>query len=134
MLTISRRGLTNGCDACGFDGSSSLRTQGPIRRGLSFRQWSKGLSSLLMPGVMGPCVRRDDPLRACTRTCPHQRATQKSVAELLAQNALLQAVAGIEQHPHRDGLVGEHLDAADIARLVVVGDGGDRPLVALQHL
>src|SRR6266478_6029110 len=42
---------------------SSLRTQGPIRRGLSFRHWSKGLSSLLRPGVMGPCVRRDDPLR-----------------------------------------------------------------------
>src|SRR6266436_7728055 len=42
---------------------SSLRTQGPIRRGLSFRHWSKSLSSLLRPGVMGPCVRRDDPLK-----------------------------------------------------------------------
>src|SRR6202171_5126866 len=42
---------------------SSLRTQGPIPRGLSFRHWSKGLSSLLKPGVMGPCVRRDDPKR-----------------------------------------------------------------------
>jgi len=75
VLTISRRGLTNGCDfAAGF--------------------------------------------------ARHRRGGAKSVAELFAQDALFQAVAGIEQHPHRDGLVGEHLDAADIARLVVVGDGG----------
>ena len=53
---------------------------------------------------------------------------------MLAQDALFQAVAGVEQHPHRDGLVGEHLDAADVARLVVVGDRRDRALVALEHL
>ena len=47
---------------------SSLRTQGPIRRGLLFRHWSKGLSLLLKPGVMGPCVRRDDPLRDRARS------------------------------------------------------------------
>src|SRR6266699_6149303 len=57
----------------------------------------------------------------------------KSVSELLAQDALFQAVAGIEQHPHRDGLVGKHLDAADIAGLVVIGDGGDRAFFALEH-
>ena len=38
-----------------------------------------------------------------------------SIVELLAQNALFQAVAGVEQHPHRDGLVREHLDPADMA-------------------
>ena len=53
-----------------------------------------------------------------------------SVAELLAQDALFQAVAGVEQHAHRDGLVGQHLDAADVAHLVVVGDRGDGALVS----
>ena len=28
--------------------------------------------SLLRPGVMGPCVRRDDPLRDCARPRPYQ--------------------------------------------------------------
>ena len=54
--------------------------------------------------------------------------------ELLAQDALFQAVAGVEQHPHRDRLVREHLDTADVADLVVVGHGRDRPLVAFQDL
>src|SRR5262249_24136485 len=44
-----------------------------------------------------------------------------SVAELLAQDAFFQAVAGVEQHAHRDRLVGEHLDTDDVARLVVIG-------------
>src|SRR5882762_11562545 len=51
--------------AYGIFNESSLRTQGPIRRGLSFLHWSRGLLSLLRPGVMGPCVRRDDPPRDC---------------------------------------------------------------------
>jgi hypothetical protein len=46
-------------------GMSSRRTPGPIPRGLSFRHCRRGLFSLLRPGVMGPCVRRDDPLRDC---------------------------------------------------------------------
>jgi hypothetical protein len=34
------------------------------------------------------------------------------IPELLAQDALVEAVAGVEQHPHRDRLVGSmHLDA-----------------------
>src|SRR5258705_9649851 len=53
-----------------FSNRSSLRTQGPIRRGLSLRHSSRGLFSLLRPGVMGPCVRRDDLLRDCTRPRP----------------------------------------------------------------
>src|SRR4051795_4476726 len=50
---------------------------------------------------------------------PGRRA---SVPELLAQNAFLEAVAGVEQHSHRDGLVGQYLDAADVAHFVMVGD------------
>jgi hypothetical protein len=53
--------------AYGIFNESSLRTQGPIRRGLSFLHGSRGLFSLLKPGVMGPCVRRDDPLRDCAK-------------------------------------------------------------------
>ncbi len=55
------------------------------------------------------------------------------MTELLAQDALFQAMAGIEQHAHRDGLVGKHLDAADVARFIVIGHRGDRTLVALEH-
>src|SRR5262245_19851932 len=62
-----------------------------------------------------------------------RRGKGRLVAELLAQDALFQAVAGIEQHAHRDGLVREHLDAGNIARLVVVGDRRDRALVRIEH-
>src|SRR6202012_6243463 len=55
------------------------------------------------------------------------------IAELFAQNALFQAVAGVEQHPHRDGLVAEHLDAADVARFVVVGHRRYRAFIAIEH-
>jgi len=57
-----------------------------------------------------------------------------SIPELLAQDALFQAMAGIEQHPHRDGLVGKNLDAADVARLVMVGDGGDGAFIPFEDL
>src|SRR5437899_9863516 len=53
--------------------------------------------------------------------------------ELLAQDAFLEAVTGVEQHPHRDRLVGQHLDAADVAHVVMVGGGRDRTLLALEH-
>ena len=56
------------------------------------------------------------------------------MSELLAQDAFLKAVAGVEQHPHRDGFVGKHLDTADIAYLVMIGHRRDRALVALEHL
>ncbi len=39
---------------------SSLRTQGPIRCGLTFWRSCDGLFLTSTPGVMGPCVRRDD--------------------------------------------------------------------------
>jgi len=46
------------------------------RRGLSFRHWSRGRFSLFRPGVMGPCVRRDDLLRDPTRPQLYQRAAE----------------------------------------------------------
>src|ERR1700754_3194095 len=55
-----------------------------------------------------------------------------SVAELLAQNTLFQAVAWVEQHAHRDGPVGQDLDAPDPADLLMVGDRRDGALVVFQ--
>ena len=49
-----------------------------------------------------------------------------SIAELLAQNALIQAVAGIEQHLHGDAVIHLDADRADRPHFVVVGDGGNR--------
>src|SRR5439155_24937766 len=41
--------------------TSSLRKQGPIRRGGSYlKRWSTALLQQLLTVVMGPCVRRDD--------------------------------------------------------------------------
>ena len=61
------------------------------------------------------------------------RGRRASVSELLAQDTFVETVAGIEQHPHRNGLVRQNLDAADVARLVVVGDRGHRALVTFKH-
>ena len=75
--------------------------------------------------------------RRLTKGCdrgPAAAGEGASIIELLAQDALFQAVAGVEQHPHRDGPVGKHLDPADVARLVVVGHRRHRALVALEHL
>src|SRR5713226_3053903 len=41
-----------------------------------FGTGAEAFFSLLRPGVMGPCVRRDDPLRGCARPRSHQRAAQ----------------------------------------------------------
>ncbi len=59
-----------------------------------------------------------------------------SVSELLAQDALFQAVAGVEQHPHRDGLVREHLDAgADhVCVQVLIGADVDDDLAVLASI
>ena len=43
-----------------------------------FRHWSRSLFLLLRPGVMGPCVRRDDSRRVRARSRPHQRTAQFS--------------------------------------------------------
>ena len=91
-----------------------------------------------------------DPYAVCFRQgilvdtfCNHQRQglwvprspgrRRGSIPELFAQDALFQAVAGVEQHPHRNAPVRNHLDAADVAGLVVVGDRGHGTLFALEH-
>ena len=43
-------------------------------------------------------------------------------------------MAGVEQHPHRERLVGQYLDAANIAHFVVIGHRRDRAFVALKYL
>ena len=55
------------------------------------------------------------------------------VAELLAQDALVQAVAGIEQHLHRDRMVHADVDVAHRAHLGVIGDRRDRPPLGIEH-
>src|SRR5215510_7649146 len=66
---------------------------GPIRRGSSV--WAMSQIPL---ATTGACVYGS-----------RLKAGTTSGSELLAQDAFLEAVAGIEQHPHRDGLVGQHL-------------------------
>src|SRR5258705_6234995 len=84
---------------------SSLRTQGPQRerkrssrrRGLSLRHSSRGLFSLLRPGVMGPCVRRDDVLRS-----------------VLLATALLAALPAAASAQARDNVIAAPVLRADV--------------------
>jgi hypothetical protein len=57
-----------------------------------------------------------------------------SVAELLAENALVEAVPGIEQHVHGYAVIHADFDGADGAHLVVVRDSGDGALLGLEHI
>jgi hypothetical protein len=69
---------------------SSLRTQGPIRRVLSFRQWSGRLSIQPTPGVMGPCVRRDDSRERSNHQRHCEERSDEAIHSLFArQNGLL---------------------------------------------
>src|SRR5690348_9061400 len=45
------------------------------------------------------------------------------VAELFAEDALVETVARIEQHLHRHGMIHADVDVADRAHLGVIGDG-----------
>src|SRR5580700_11918770 len=56
------------------------------------------------------------------------------VSELLAQDPLVEAMAGIEQHVHRDAVVETNVDGADRPYLVVVGDRGNRTFFRFQNL
>jgi hypothetical protein len=56
-----------------------------------------------------------------------------SVSELLAQNAVFEAMAGIEQHVHFDRMVHADLNRGDRAHFGMIGDGGDRPFVRFEH-
>src|ERR1700730_6852864 len=128
-LTISRRRLTNGCEGLG---RTAFRTT----------IVSQSVVPATEPGPTTDvnCCRRFRP------PCHNERARRLGpgsvagttmafglVPELLAHDTLFQAVAGGGQHRHRDGLVGQRLGPADVARLVVIGDRRDRALVALEH-
>src|SRR5262249_46232905 len=91
------------------------------------------------------CARMSTALRARpprrTRTEPlelsaaaRRRAHARSVTELLAQYPLVEAVTRIEQHLHGDAVVHVNVDRTDRANLVMVGDGGDRTFLRLEHL
>ena len=54
--------------------------------------------------------------------------------ELLAQDAFVQGVAGVEQHVHGDAAFQPRLHRAHETHLVVIGDGGDRALFGFEHL
>ena len=49
-----------------------------------------------------------------------------SIAELLAQDALVQAVAGVVHHDEVERAVDRDLDRDDVVDLGVIGDGADR--------
>src|SRR5437867_8061071 len=72
--------------------------------------------------------------KACGYGSLRSQGRRRSGPELLAQDAFLEAVTGIEQHPHRNRLVGQHLDAADVAHVVMIGGGRNRTLFVLEHL
>ena len=54
--------------------------------------------------------------------------------ELLADDALVEAVAWVEQHVHRGGVIHANIDRAHRTYLVVIGDGGYRALSRIEHL
>src|ERR1700688_5172748 len=86
--------------------------------------------------MIDSCYRTTDDRRRIANI-PHPSSVvcpPSSVSELLAQNALVEAVARIEQHVHGDAVIHADLDGADRAHLVVVGDGGDRALFGFEHL
>ena len=53
--------------------------------------------------------------------------------ELLADDALIQAVAGIKQHVHSDGVIHVDVHRAHRAHLVVIGDRRDGAFSRLEH-
>jgi hypothetical protein len=80
----------------GIFNESSLRTQGPIRRGLSFLHWSRGLFSLLRPGVM------------MVWTAPYGIAMcQNEVVEISDKGAVREP-----DYPHWNGYVEAYFSAA----------------------
>ena len=56
------------------------------------------------------------------------------IPELLAQDALLQAVAGIEEKIRGDATVHMDFDCMHAAHLDMIGDRGDRSPLGRKHL
>jgi hypothetical protein len=65
-----------------------------------------------------------------------RRSTERyaSISELLPQNPLVEAVAGVVEHDEIDRAVDLDLDADDVVDLDVVGDRADRALLGFEHL
>ena len=59
--------------------------------------------------------------------------SQKSRRELLHRDPLVQCMLGIEQQRHRPFLVEPDVDGAHFADLELVGNGGNRAIVGLEH-
>jgi hypothetical protein len=54
-----------------------------------------------------------------------------SFDELLGQNALIQAMACIEEHGHGDGAIFRHINTGNISHLEIISDGAHRTLICL---
>src|ERR1700731_4924360 len=96
---------------------------------------------LVAAPMVGPFNRMTDDRRRTTDKgyfssvlCRPSSVVCSSVSELFAQDTLVEAVAGIEQHVHIDAVIHADLDGAHRAHLVGVGNGGDRALVGFEHL
>src|SRR6185312_17546374 len=100
----------------------------PISPSVLRRTSSSGVSSI--DGVTLTRLPFTSNSKACVIEGPRP---DWSDAELLAQDAVVEIVSGIEQEIDRDAVVHRHVDAADRAHLVVIGDGGDRTLLRLEH-
>ena len=61
------------------------------------------------------------------------RRKQRLIPELLGQHALFEAVLAVEHHEKLDGACLFDVDLDDVARLEVIGDGADRPLLVFQN-
>jgi hypothetical protein len=90
-------------------------------RGLSLRHSSRGLFSHLRPGVMGPCVRRDDLLRDCTRPRPINVRLNSVICDSLAACGEKSDCLGDAKHVSKT-------PAADITQCL---NRGNRDLSAL---
>ena len=94
---------------------SSLRTQGPIRRALSFGHGGRDLLQQPRPVAMGPCVRRDDDRSSQVRS-------RTALRQIVVGVKRLRIVLGLGIQP----AIFDH--QVDRVRHVLVGDL-ERPLV-----
>src|SRR5262245_11680120 len=104
---------------------------------------SRGMkySTYICPTIGEPSTASS--IRPPTKKCPNVSSTSggfagrraiASVTELLAQDTLVEAMTGIEQHLHRDRMVHADVDLAHRAHLGVVGDGGHWSTLGIEHL
>src|SRR6202048_3181971 len=133
-LTISRRRLTNGCEDMGrtaFRTTIVSQSVVPATEAGPTTDVNCCSRFLAHPAARPTEPGRTTDVNCCRRflpPCHNERARRLGpgsvagttmafglVPELLAQDTLFQAVAGGGPHPHRDGLVRQHLDPADVA-------------------